>query len=216
MNASKFTPRGTPGRWTPIPLALALIFVALPPSPSDAAQEMRNASQPAGTELSPTLGPNTFYEEGGRLFLGVDTQAARNTKTGDILPLGFAVANLGKSPVAFNRESFVLVAENGSRFPLVSMKEFRGGYNRSRVDHRLGDALSGMMKARFENDRFVAWRLFPFTGEFSNASGSVELGRWFWTQNYLYFRVPAEARQGNLTLLIDSGDESPSVVTLAL
>ena len=216
MNASKLTRKGTFGRWRLMPLALALVLAALPQSPSQASQRMKNPARPAGSQLSPRLDVNTFYEEGGRLFVGVDTRAARSTKTGDILPLGLAVANLGKSSVTLDRESLVLVAADGARFPLISLKEFRGEYNRSRIDFRLGDSLGGAMRTRFEDDRYVPWRLFPFKGEFANATNAVDLGRWFWTQNYLYFRVPAEARSGTLSLLIDTGDGSPSVVNLEL
>jgi hypothetical protein len=194
-------------------LALATLL-ALSSSAALAASkgDVKPARKPSGK-----LNVHTFFEEGRQLFIGVDTRMAGTMKKGGIVPLGLAVANLSKIPVTLNRESFVLEAPDGTRFPLISLKEFRREYNRSRIDVQLADSLSGMMTSRFETQRFTPFQLFPAQGGRRNATNAVDLGRRFWTQNYLYFRVPETLRgTGVFTLLVDTGEESPSVVNFKL
>ncbi len=173
------------------------------------------ASQAA--EPSKKLNIHTFFEEGEHLFIGVDTRAASSVKRGEIVPLGLAMANLSKVPVSLNRESFALEAPDGTRLPLISLDEFSREYDRSRMDARLADTLSEMMRSRFDSDRFTPFRLFPVRGGLTNATNSVELGRRFWTQNYLYFRIPETSRTGDVfTLLIDTGEDAPAIVNFEL
>ena len=176
-------------------------------------------SQAASRSAEPSkkLNIHTFFERGEQLFIGVDTRAASSTKRGEIVPLGLAMANLSKVPVSVNRESFALEAPDGTRIPLISLEEFNREYNRSRMDARLADTLFGMMLSRFDGNRFTPFRLFPTRGGRTNATNSVELGRRFWTQNYLYFRIPETSRTGDVfTLLVDTGDEARAIVNFEL
>jgi hypothetical protein len=140
-------------------------------------------------------------------------RAAQYVKTGPIFPLGIGLANQGKTALRLSRESFVLEADDGKRYPLVSHQEFNADYSRSRSDMRLFDSFIEVMNSRFNNYRPVDWRLYPFSGEASPVAEQIELGRLFWTAGYLYFPIPEGGIHGKrFALLVNSPQHEETFV----
>ena len=137
----------------------------------------------------------------------MDGRAARYVKSGSIFPLGIGLANQSREAVAFTRESFVLEAANGQRYPLVSLQEYNRDYGRSRSDLRLADSFAEVMASRFSNYNFLRRTLYPAKGGSSTATDSFELGRLFWTRFYVYFPIPETGiHDQQFKLLVDAKD----------
>jgi hypothetical protein len=148
------------------------------------------SATPAGVTMSPKLGPMVYFEQGAVLFVGADSRAAQYMKDETMFPVGLGLANTGKEAINFSRESFVLEASDGQRYPLVSLEEFQRDYTRSRTDVRLADSFLEMMNQRFSGHTHLTWPLYPYAGQPRAVMSEYELGRQFWTHTYLYFPMP--------------------------
>jgi len=154
------------------------------------AKQPIESATPAGVAMSPKLGPMIYFEQGAVLFVGADSRAAQYIKDESIFPVGLGLANTGKTAINFSRESFVLEASDGKRYPLVSLEEFQRDYTRSRTDVTLADSFLEMMNQRFSGHTYLAWPLYPYAGQARAVMSEYELGRQFWTHTYLYFPMP--------------------------
>jgi hypothetical protein len=196
-------------------LAVALVLAALSTA---CAGKGEIAVTPSGSRLSPKLTAFLYFEDGKTMFLGVDTRAAQYVKEGAIFPLGIGLANQSSEPLTFSREGFVLEAEDGTQYPLVSVEEFNRSYTRSRNDAQLADTAREALNARFTNYRFAERQMYPVKGGSGTSQDSFQLGRMFWTHFYVYFPMPEDGIHGKrftLELNVSELDET-FVVDFAL
>ena len=160
---------------------------------------------PPPDEMSPKLNPFVYFEEGTTLFVGVDTRAARYVEDGTIFPLGLGLSNVWEKSLTVGREDIVLEDDAGNRYPLVSLEEFNRDYRRSRTDARLLDSFVEAVGGRYSNFDYTPWRLFPFKGETSTSTDTIELGRFNWTVGYLYFPIPeGGVKDRSFALLVET------------
>jgi hypothetical protein len=163
--------------------------------------------------VSPKFGPSAYMESGTLVAIGVDTFAASKSKEGTIFPLGLALANNGKTPLTFNKESFILETGAGDKYPLVSHHEYLNDYTRSRADQRLAATFIEALNLKFRQYRQIEWPLFPYAGSGSTRTDTLELNRMFWTHLNLYFPTPPEGLQGEeFALLIRSADLEDTLI----
>lgn len=199
--------------WISPVLAAILVAAVVATLPGCASKDPVRASN-SGQELSNKLTPFAFFEEGTDLFLAAEVRSAQYSKPDwKLLPILVGIANNSDKEVNFSRESFVLEDQDGNLYPVVSHDEFLQVYTRSRADARLADDFVAAMVSRYQNYRQVDWRLFPFSGESSNATNSITLGRLFYTYGYLYFPMPEGGAKGKeYSLLVKSEDRPDQYV----
>jgi hypothetical protein len=203
MNRPVFSTR-TPF-WGALGIALLLAAIAVTPG----CLRSSTIEAPQRTELSPKLTPFAYFTEGKVAFIGVDGRAAQYIKEQPIFPLGLGLANHGKGPLRFERESFVLETADGKRYPLAAYEEYTRDYDRGRLDVQLADTFTEALNSRFATYNSVQFRLFPVQGEGGTIMNRIELGRLFWTQTYLYFPVPEDGIHGKqFTLLVTAEGEA--------
>ena len=197
----------------PFGLAALLLIAIVVAATSGCLTQSKIAPTRASVGLSPKLNPFVHFEDGAVLFIGVDGRAARYVKEGSIFPLGIGLANQSREPLTFTRESFVLEAADGTRYPLVSLQEYNRDYTRSRSDLRLADSFSEALASRFSNYGSLRRALYPAKGVFSTAADSFELGRLIWTRFYVYFPIPESGIHGQqFKLLVDAKDGAETFV----
>ncbi|MDQ7005713.1 MAG: hypothetical protein Q9Q40_00620 [Acidobacteriota bacterium] len=162
------------------------------------------------SHLSAKLTPFTYYDEGDLLFIGVDTRAAQYISDESIFPLGIALVNKTLKSMTIDRESFVLEDDNGKRYPLVSHKEYRASYRRSKTDEQLADNFIEAMRGRFATFSYRELRMFPATSRRSTTSTSaVEVRRRQMVVGYVYFPVPENGLHKRDLKLLFKVEEQP-------
>lgn len=154
---------------------------------------------PRAVEIGPhatdrKLGPTAYYEQGQLTFLAVDSRPASFVKEGAILPIPFAIANRTKRSIHLRAEDFVLVDDQGNRYPLISYEEYKRGYRRLTADLKLAEpfyeatdtflGLGNPMAAPYREEPF------PFYGNGGLRRDSVELGAGYFTRGFFFFPAP--------------------------
>ena len=87
----------------------------------------------------------SYIEEGTQLALIVGVRPAGIVKNQGYVPFEIGVANRGMEKLTITPESFILVDENGNRYPVVSSEELYREYRRVDVDRRLGEIFQVML-----------------------------------------------------------------------
>ncbi len=133
-----------------------------------------------------------FVESGDLVDLIVDTKAARYREDAEYIPIEFSVANRALNELTITRESFVLVDDQGNRYPAASPRELMQHYEFLDWDRRLSE-LPGIVDARF-----AAFTRYPsnFSPRRQAIRGSnvvrdsVSLPKFGYIVDYIYFPRP--------------------------
>lgn len=146
--------------------------------------------------LNPRLTPTSYLEEGKLVALAVDTEAAAWREDQPFIPLPVSVLNKDLMRITLTRESFTLVDENKNRYSMATVNEGRSIGPLVSIDWR--------MSARFFDvisSSYATWTYQPAVF-FPNAMSSpdyarrgilrdrVELAKWSWMADILYFPHP--------------------------
>lgn len=154
--------------------------------------------QPA-PDLDRKFSTFAWIEQGDLITFIVGTQAARYRDNSEFMPIEIAIANNGVKNVVLTRESFVLIDEEGNRYPAAAPRELLEGYDFLDLDRdRLGE-LEGLVNSKFAaftryNSKFSPTHsanmdLVP--GGTKTVRDMISLPRYGYLVDYLYFPKPA-------------------------
>jgi hypothetical protein len=161
--------------------------------------------QPMTGQVAPDvdrkLSTFAFIEDGKLATLIVDTRATRYREKEAYVPVEIAIANRGLRQLSLTRESFTLADENGNRYPCASPKELLANYDFLDLDRNLSE-LSGIVLNRFGAmtaypSKFSPTRRAPLPGENAVITDSLQLPKFGYFLDMLYFPMPATGLKGH-------------------
>ena len=169
-------------------------------------------------EISRTLTPFSFIEEGKLVILIVGVEAARFREDAEFVPLAVAVGNKKVRPaLRVTRESFYLVDPEGNRIEQAAYEEVLDRYSNMDMDRRLlGDR--GFILTKFDVYMRIPARFFPLPGRAGVVNDRVEIPTLGYMENVLYFPMPAGGLKGRrFDLFLDCQPlEDPVFVTFEI
>ncbi len=146
--------------------------------------------------FNPRLTPTTYLEEGQIAALAVDTEAAAWREKEPFIPLPASVLNKGLMRITLTRESFTLVDEAGNRYPLASVDEGRSIGPLASIDWRMSSRFFDVIATSYTAWSYERAVFFPNAltdppyARRSLLRDRVELYRWSWMADILYFPHP--------------------------
>jgi hypothetical protein len=175
--------------------ALTLLLVLIP---GCARKELRGQ---VTTGLDPKLSTFAYIEDGDLAAFIVDVRATQYREKDAYIPFEVAVANRGFRQMTLTRESFVLVDDQGNRYPAASPKELLQGYDFLDLDRRLAE-IEGITFNKFSTftryrSKFSPTRQGPTTpGEATLVQDTVVLPKFGYLIDFLYFPTPPGGVKG--------------------
>ena len=142
-----------------------------------------------------------YIEEGKLATFIVDTRPTRYREGERYVPVEIAIANRGVSKLTLTRESFTMADENGNRYPCASPKELLTNYDFLDLDRNLAE-LEGIVFNRFGAmteypSKFSPTRRPTRTGESTVITDTVQLPRYGYMLDMLYFPMPTTGLKGH-------------------
>ena len=142
-----------------------------------------------------------YIEEGSLVTFIVDTRPTRYREAERYIPVEIAIANHGVKQLSLTRESFTLADESGNRFPCASPKELLSDYDFLDLDRNLAE-LSEIVFNRFAAmtaypSKFSPTRRPSRPGESSIVTENVQLPRYGYLMDMLYFPIPPTGLKGH-------------------
>jgi hypothetical protein len=164
------------------------------------------------SSLDPKLSTFAYIEDGDLVALIVDVRATQYREKDAYIPFEIAVANRGVRSLTLTRESFVLVDEQGNRYPAASPKELLAGYEFLDLDRRLGE-IPDITFNKFSTftryrSKFSPTRQGPARpGEGTLVQDTVVLPKFGYLIDFLYFPTPPGGVKGKKFELFLSAPE---------
>jgi hypothetical protein len=162
--------------------------------------------------LDRKLSTFVWVEDGDIATLLVGTRATRYREEDAYIPIEVAFANTGLRQIALSRESFVLVDEEGNRYPAAGPKELLDEYDFLDLDRRLQE-IEGVTFNRFATytiypSKFSPTRRGPTRpGESSLVRDSITLPKFGYLIDFVYFPKPVTGVMGRKFELFVSAPE---------
>jgi hypothetical protein len=174
--------------------------------------------QPLDTSVSgpdPKLTLTAYKAEGKLVALVAGTRVAQVRGNSDYIPLEVAIVNKGLKGLALTPESFELIDENGTRYPVVAHAELARNYGDIDTDRRLAE-LPGVIAGLYGSYTRVDSVL---TTSFDKPlAQDLFIPRFSYAVDFLYFAAPAAGVRGHrFELFMTSPDlEDPVFVKFAV
>ena len=154
-------------------------------------QEMRGTK---ASDVDEKLSTFAYIEDGDLVTLIVDIKATRDRGGEEYIPLEIAIANKGLRRLTISRESFVLIDQDGNRYPLASPRELLQKYQKLDFDRQYAE-IEGIAFNRFSTytryrSRFSPTRVMT-PGGTNLVQDGVTLPRSGYLIDWLYFPIPA-------------------------
>jgi len=142
-----------------------------------------------------------YIEEGKLATFIVDTRPTRYREGEKYVPVEVAIANRGVARLSLTRESFTLVDDKGNRYPCASPKELLDNYDFLDLDRNLAE-LEEIVFNRFGAmtpypSKFSPTRRPSRTGESTVITDTVQLPRYGYMLDMLYFPMPTTGLKGH-------------------
>ncbi len=144
---------------------------------------------------------STYRERVGPLTVLVDGYVASLHEEDPYVPVPVAIGWSGKGALHFTPESFALVDGSGRAYPAASYQEILRRYAKLTFDRSLVRQRPIVVGQQFTNYTFVPARFYPGVDRGTRIS-RVELGRFAWFYDVLYFPTPEAGLEGVLTLRV--------------
>jgi hypothetical protein len=167
---------------------------------SCATRQPMNGPQTAA-DVDRKLSTFAFIEEGKLATFIVDTRPTRYRDGEKYVPVEIAIANRGVKQLSLTRESFTLSDEKGNRYPCASPKELLDNYDFLDLDRNL-EELAEIVFNRFGAmtpypSKFSPTRRPSRGGELSTVTDNVELPKFGYLLDMLYFPMPVTGLRGH-------------------
>jgi hypothetical protein len=152
-------------------------------------RELRSAS-----DVDRKFDNTSYIEEGDLVALIAGTRVAIARKNPDYIPIEVGIVNKGAPGLSLNRESFTLVDQDGTSYPMLDGKEVGRKYNVD-VDRRLM-TLTPVVRGIFGGYVQVGASL---TTSFDNPiPRELYIQRHAWATELIYFPMPEGGAQGRI------------------
>jgi len=163
------------------------------------------------SDLDRKLSTYAWIEEGDLVTFIVGTRATRYREDSAYIPLEICISNNGLKRLILTRESFVLVDEQGNRYPAASPRELMEGYDFLDLDRERLAELSAIIYNKFAAYTQYGSKFSPThsTAPFREnlVRDMVSLPRFGYILDFLYFPHPAGQLKGQrLELFLESPD----------
>ena len=159
-------------------------------------REVRGVEAP---DVDRKLSTFAYIEEGELVTFIVDVKATRDRGEQAYIPLEVSVANRGLRRLPLTRESFVLMDEEGNRFPLASPRELLESYPMLDLDRRYSE-IESIVFNKFHTFTRYQSRFSPTRSMNPNGSNlvvdRVTLPRAGYLIDWLYFPMPPGGIEG--------------------
>jgi hypothetical protein len=189
-------------------LALILIAAALLTAACAARQPMRGQ---AASDVDRKLSTFAFIEEGDLVTFIVGTRATRYRENSNYIPLEINIANNGLKKLTLTRESFVLIDEEGNRYPAANPRELMQSYEFLDLDRRSLAELDDIVFNKFAAYTRYGSKFSPThmaaTGGSNLVRDLVSLPKFGYIIDFLYFPAPSTGLKGHrFELFMESPD----------
>jgi hypothetical protein len=167
------------------------------------------------TGLDRKLATFSYIESGDLVEFIVSTKPTRYREDGPYIPIEIAIGNRGLKQLTLTRESFILLDENGNRYPAANPKELMQNYDFLDWDRNLSE-LPGIVDARYAAFTRYPSKFSPTrqirTSRSSLVRDMVSLPKFGYLIDYLYFRLPETGVKGHRFELFMQAPELPDPV----
>lgn len=187
-------------------LIVSLVFLVWLTACASASEAPRTQTAP----LHPRFGLAGFIEEGNLVTFVVSGRAAKFRDNQPYVPMEVVIANRGLENLTLTRESFLLVDEDGRRYPLAGLQEIQTKYGSLDNDTRLAD-LAAFVPESFPSFRAVPFNLFP-SFDHPLLREKVLVPRFGLIHGFLYFPHPTQSVKGQRLELFLKTAELPEPV----
>ena len=155
------------------------------------------------SDLDRTLSTFVWVETGDIATFIVNTQIARYRDDANYVPFQIAVANHGLHLMDLSREAFVLVDEEGVRYPAAGPRELVAEYPYLDLDRSPGLAdLEGIVADRFAaNTRYVSTFFPTIASRQAVVRDRMTLPRHGYLIDFVYFPTPPTGVKGHRFVL---------------
>jgi hypothetical protein len=162
-------------------------------------------------QLDRKLSTFAYIEEGDLVTFIVGTNAARYRDQSRYMPLEICVANNGVRRIMLTRESFVLIDEEGNRYPAANPRELMEGYDFLDLDRQNLAELKDIVFNKFATyhrygSKFSPTRMAGVEGA-SLVRDLVSLPKFGYIIDYIYFPKPKTGiKDHRFELFLESSD----------
>lgn len=176
--------------------------------------ELRGQPSPG---LDRKLSTYAYIEDGDLLDLIVGTRPTRYRDDGDFMPIEIAIANRRLKQLTLNRESFILIDEEGNRYPCAGPEELLDGYEF--LDWDREPSVSELYA--LIDTKYAAFTRYPSkfsptrqaqTGRYRVVLDRVTLPKFGYLMDIIYFPSPSTGIKGHKFELFVSAPELPDPV----
>lgn len=153
---------------------------------------------------------STYRERAGALTVLVDGFPASLRADDPYIPLPVAVGWAGPGKLEITPEAFLLVDGEGRAYPAASYRDVLEGYAKLTFDRSILRSRPLVTGQQFVNYVPVAARFFPPV-DLPTRTARVELARFTWFRDVLYFPNPGPGLDGVLSLKVSPRGASEPV-----
>jgi hypothetical protein len=152
-------------------------------------------------ETSKSFSYAIYKEQEGPITILLGSFPAAAAAEEPFFPVEIAIGLRGKKDdtLTITSESFTLIDHDGMHYPLAGLKEVREAQEQIRYSPGSAGAYHLETGEQFTNSFFVEANFFPVAAAGIRLD-PVQLGRWNYTKDVLYFPRPALGLDGLLTL----------------
>lgn len=169
----------------------ALLLLAAPAC----LKQEKIASEVPAEQVDRKLSKFAFLEDGRLAAFIVSTQATVFRDKENYIPVEFCIANRGLPELHIYRESFILIDEEGNRYPVAEPRELLDGYPHLDQDRQRFSELFGLVSTRFS-----AFNQYPSKLTPSRSGRPVQeltsVPKFGVAIDFLYFPMPSTGIRG--------------------
>jgi hypothetical protein len=189
-------------------LVLLVVATALISASCGARQPIRGQET---SGLDRKLSTYAFIEEGEIVTFIIGTRATRYRENSNYIPLEITIANNGLRKLTLTRESFVLIDEEGNRYPAANPRELMERYEFLDLDRQslaeLGDIVFNKFAAYTRYGSKFSPTHQASTGRSNLVRDMVSLPKFGYIIDFLYFPKPSTGLKGHrFELFMESPD----------
>ena len=146
-------------------------------------------------ELDPKYDQFTYVVEGESVAVGIASYVTRYREKEEYIPLEIGVANKMLDKLTLTRNSFLLIDEQGNEYSLTPVEELLENYKKQEADLRLSHIIQ-ISRSLFGGLDQVESNFQPGRVSDKLVMDRVELPKWYYMIDMLYFQRPATGIKG--------------------
>ncbi len=146
-------------------------------------------------ELDQKYDQFTYIVESDTVSVGVAAYVARFREKEDYMPLEIGIANKMLDKLTLKRNSFILIDEEGNQYSLTPVKELLENYHKQESDLQIVH-ITQISRSLFGGLDQVQSNFQPGRVSDKLVTDKVELPKWYYMIDMLYFPRPATGIKG--------------------